>query len=151
MADQLRSDVAEQFWGNMGYEVQPPQTWSDVSIEAAQVELLLPNVQQLKHLMQLPVSERMVVVGTLQALDQVRTKRDELGRKSRRGRPLTVEELETQDITGRMMSWLNGFDLIVVDEGHYEPAPSWSRSVRELIPKASRSDSLGGIPLARNF
>ena len=132
LADQLRSDVAERFWGNMGYEVQPPQTWSDVSIEPAQVELLLPNVQQLKHLMQLPVSERMVLVGTLQALDQVRTKRDELDRKSRRGRPLTAEELETQDITGRMMSWLKGFDLIVVDEGHYEPAPSWSWSVREL-------------------
>src|SRR3546814_14125165 len=82
--------------------------------------------------MQLPVGERMVLVGTLQALDQVRTKRDELDRKSRRGRPLTVEELETQDITGRMMSWLQGFDLVVVDEGHYEPAPAWSRSVREL-------------------
>lgn len=132
LADQLKSDVAERFWGNMGYEVQPPQTWSDLSIEPAQVELLLPNVGRLKELMQLPVDERMVLVGTLQALDQVRTQRDALDRKSRRGLSLTAEELEKQDINERMMSWLKGLDLIVVDEGHYEPAPSWSRSVREL-------------------
>ena len=30
-----------------------------------------------------------------------------------------------------MMSWLKGFDLVVVDEGHYELVPR-SRSVREL-------------------
>ncbi len=39
LADQLKSDIAVRFWGNMGYTVQPPQTWFDTSIEAAHVEL----------------------------------------------------------------------------------------------------------------
>ena len=26
----------------------------------------------------------------------------------------------------------NSFDLVIVDEGHYEPAVSWSRGVREF-------------------
>ena len=107
----------------MGYEVQPPQTWSDVSNRARPGRASAPQCPAAEALDAIAVSERMVLVGTLQPLDQVRTKRDELDRKSRRGRPLTAEELETQDITGRMMSWLKGFDLISSMKATTSPPP----------------------------
>ena len=50
----------------------------------------------------------------------------------RRGQELSDGEEQDYLDLGVTLSWLARFDLVVVDEGHYEPAPSWSRSVRAL-------------------
>ncbi len=71
--------------------------------------------------MQLAADMPTVLVGTLEALDQVRVKRDRFERKLRRGQPLSTNEIEVWTRTTEMMSWLARFDLVVVDQGHYEP------------------------------
>ncbi len=131
LAEQLREDIAIRFWRNVGYGVATG-IYSDADIQDAKVELLLPNPGCLRALMNLPVGERTVVVGTMQALDGVRITRDRLLRKLRRNGDLSDVEDEGLRVATAMMTWLKGFDLVIVDEGHYEPAPSWSRSIREL-------------------
>jgi superfamily II DNA or RNA helicase len=57
-----------------------------------------------------------VLVGTHQALDQIRRTALEDGGLCQ----LLLDRIQ------------NTFDLIIVDEGHYEPAASWSRGVRDF-------------------
>lgn len=131
LAEQLKDDIAFRFWRNVGYSATGA-TYSDVRIPEAKVELLLPNPGRLRSLMALPDGDRAVVVGTMQALDGVRIARDRLERKLRQKGELSDADAEALQVATKMMAWLKGFDLVIVDEGHYEPAPSWSRSIREL-------------------
>ena len=88
---------------------------------AFSTELLPTRTQQI--LTASETSERMILAGTLQALDQIRrqsvsvSEDDILGGKVERAQ--------------RLLALLKSFDLVIVDEGHYEPAISWSRAVRD--------------------
>jgi superfamily II DNA or RNA helicase len=63
-----------------------------------------------------------VLVGTYQALDMIR-------RQSKNTRMTSAADRKVaEDALGLLAS----FDLVLVDEGHYEPAISWSKGVREL-------------------
>ncbi|MFI4973070.1 MAG: DEAD/DEAH box helicase [Caulobacterales bacterium] len=137
LTEQLKDDIAFRFWGNMGLDVKTAPVWSGAmsgggDVDTAEVEKLLPNLAALRGLSGRTGKGRLVVVGTLQALDQIRTLRDRIERKMRRGRTLTTLELNAYPEVTKTLAFLKGFDLVVVDEGHYEPAPSWSRSVRAL-------------------
>ena len=63
-----------------------------------------------------------MLVGTYQALDLIR-RRSKDARPDRAAKRKSAEDL---------LKLLASFDLILVDEGHYEPAVSWSKGVREL-------------------
>ncbi len=70
-----------------------------------------------------PLTDRMILVGTLQALDQVR-------RESLKDKP-DPQAVTTPERFQDLIRLIEDFDLIIVDEGHYEPAISWSRAIRE--------------------
>jgi superfamily II DNA or RNA helicase len=78
--------------------------------------------------------ERQLLVGTFNALYRV------LGlepppHRSFHGREAPEPAASLNDLQGgpaRLRELLHQVDLVVVDEGHYEPAFSWSRAVREL-------------------
>lgn len=131
LAEQLKDDIAFRFWRNVGYGAAET-AYADADIPEARVELLLPNPGRLRALMATPDGARTVVVGTMQALDAIRTTRDRLERKLRQKGQISDAEEDALQTATKMMAWLKRFDLVIVDEGHYEPAPSWSRSIREL-------------------
>ncbi|NRB54908.1 MAG: DEAD/DEAH box helicase family protein [Salinicola sp.] len=132
LVQQMHADIRRRFWVNMGCAEPGDEVWSGPGVEPTSIEILLPNSTRTKKICNMVVdSDRTVLVGTLQALDKIRTDRDKLKRKGAGGQleDAKVAELARLD---RILELLGTFDLVVVDEGHYEPAPSWSRSVREL-------------------
>jgi len=122
----------------MGFEVDGESTWcadagtAGANVDHAHIEQLFPNCQQLKSILAHTQTERLVIVGTLQAFDDVRRTRDSYKRKARLGGELTEAELVYIDTADSFLAFLSEFDMVIIDEGHYEPAPSWSRSVRSL-------------------
>lgn len=136
LVQQMQADIRHRFWVNMGCSEQGDRVWSDSSVEPASIQILLPNRNRTEQICnRVEVSDqttRTILVGTLQALDKIRTDRDKL-----RCLPagLSLEDARGQELARleRILKLLSTFDLVVVDEGHYEPAPSWSRSVRELV------------------
>jgi Type III restriction enzyme, res subunit len=124
---QMKDDVRFRFWGHLGYDVTHGATYTadaataGAELCAAYVETLLPSNSEM-ILAHLPVSERGVLVGTYQALDLIR-------RRSRDTRPDRAAKRASAE---NLLKLLATFDLILVDEGHYEPAISWSKGVREL-------------------
>lgn len=128
---QMIDDIRWRFWRNMGIASEGENTWTGPGVEAANVELLLPNAKRSAHIQtRAREADRLIVVGTLQALDRIRAGRDRLLRKKVTG----LSEAQQDELTRlqQMLDLLQTFDLVMVDEGHYEPAPSWSRSVRSL-------------------
>lgn len=135
---QLMRDIQYRFWQHMGFNVNVGSTWAasanvaGFEIADSAVEALLPNLGQLEKLLSLSEIDRFVIVGTLQAFDDVRRSRDSLERKERTETGLDEPESLYLETTRRFFELLRSFDIVIVDEGHYEPAPSWSRSVRNL-------------------
>lgn len=132
LVQQMHADIRRRFWVNMGCAESGDEVWSDSSVEPASIEILLPNRIRTEQICESKKdSDRTVLVGTLQALDKIRMDRGKLRRQAAAGQldKTKVEELARLD---RILELLGTFDLVVVDEGHYEPSPSWSRSVREL-------------------
>lgn len=132
LVQQMHADIRRRFWANMGCAEPGNKVWSDSGVEPAAIEILLPNRARTEQICNMvEASDRTVLVGTLQALDKIRTERDKLRRQAA-GVPLNEAKLAELTRLDRILDLLGTFDLVVVDEGHYEPAPSWSRSVREL-------------------
>lgn len=132
LVQQMDADIRHRFWANMGCTDSDGGDWSGPGVEPALMRILLPNKTRTELICnEAENHDRTVLVGTLQALDRIRTDRDRLRRKATVG---TLEEASLAELTRleRILKLLSTFDLVVVDEGHYEPAPSWSRSVREL-------------------
>lgn len=78
------------------------------------------TLDKISYQLQDPDSDRIILVGTHQALSDIRNiARDREDRQSG-----VAAELIT--------SIKEDFDLVVVDEGHYEPAISWSQGVRDF-------------------
>lgn len=127
LVEQMNDDVRFRFWKHLGYDVAEGKTFvasaSDFGAELGPVyaERLLPSrADSILH--HATTVNRIFLVGTYQALDLVR-------RRSRDARP----ERETKRKQAlALLKLLASFDLVLVDEGHYEPAISWSKAVREL-------------------
>ena len=124
---QMKDDVRFRFWKHLRYDVTDGTTFTADAATAggdlgeAYVETLLPSNIGL-ILQHVATAGRTILVGTYQALDMIR-------RQSKDGRVTSaVDRKAAED----MLDLLATFDLILVDEGHYEPAISWSKGVREL-------------------
>jgi site-specific recombinase XerD len=123
----MKDDIRFRFWGHLGYDVTAGVTYTaDAATAGAElgsvhVETLLPSRSDI-ILQHVPGSERAVLVGTYQALDMIR-------RRSKDPRPERAAKRKSAE---DLLQLLATFDLILVDEGHYEPAVSWSKGVREL-------------------
>lgn len=130
LTDQIYDYVRANFWKTMGLTAATRSTYVDqegneagAPVDNAYIAHLLPSTVGL-ILAHAPDQERIVLAGTLQALDQIRRTSEKL---------LSDDEARNREIVeaGRMVNLIRSFDLVVVDEGHYEPAISWSRAIRE--------------------
>ncbi len=131
LTDQILQYVRHKFWATMGLSVGGAKSiyvdedGSDAGavVESAYAVRLLPS--SIISINDAGDSEdRMVVVGTLQGLDQIRRQ--------------SIQKLSADDAKNRaieasrdFLDLLRSFDLVIVDEGHYEPAISWSRAIRD--------------------
>lgn len=137
LTEQMIRDLERRFWGHIGFEIPNRGLWTagaDVAgaaVDKAYIKQLLPNKDSLRAILE-QSEDRVTLVGTLQALDAIRRSRDKYQRMAAQGVPLDADEAEERDLHDRFLQYATTFDLVVVDEGHYEPAPSWSRSVRVL-------------------
>jgi Type III restriction enzyme, res subunit len=129
LTDQLYRYVRRDFWSTMGFDIgQGAAAFHDdgsrtgAAVPEAYTAKLLPSsVGSILHAA--GAHQRLVLVGTLQALDQIR--RTATKRSNDRAENAAV----TQAL--QMLDLIRSFDLVVVDEGHYEPAISWSRAIRD--------------------
>jgi superfamily II DNA or RNA helicase len=127
LVEQMSDDVRFRFWKHLGYAVQDGSTFTaDASIMGAElpevyVETLLPSRGD-RILQHVPPAAKVILTGTYQALDMIR-------RRARDTRPGRATKAKT---ARDLLDLLASFDLVVIDEGHYEPAISWSKCVREL-------------------
>jgi superfamily II DNA or RNA helicase len=127
LVEQMNDDVRFRFWKHLGYDTVEGKTFvasaPDLGGELAPVysETLLPSRSD-SILHHASAADRVFLAGTYQALDLVR-------RRSRDMRP-DRETKRKQALA--LLQLLVSFDLVLVDEGHYEPAISWSKAVREL-------------------
>jgi superfamily II DNA or RNA helicase len=129
LTDQLYRYVRAGFWTTMGYAAAAGAVFDDESgeeagapVQPAYVAKLLPgSVTPVLHAAE--TEERLVLVGTLQALDQIRRRAARV--------PRDPAEMVAAQSARDMLSLIGSFDLIIVDEGHYEPAISWSRAIRD--------------------
>jgi hypothetical protein len=126
LRDQLLDDVQWRFWMHLGYTAVENVTFVGEATEIGRpldpaylVEFLPSKVGQIET--HLATQDRIVLIGTHQAFDQIRrTARDD-------------SNLHLAAETQRFLKTLSSrIDLVLVDEGHYEPAISWSKGVRDL-------------------
>jgi superfamily II DNA or RNA helicase len=121
LAKQMNRDVRWRFWSRLGFAAKETETFvadigtAGADICPAEILNLLPTEAETTLNLAL-ASERTVIIGTFQALDQIRTD----------------AEKSPSNHKKKLLNLLRRFDLIIIDEAHYEPAPSWSRSVRAL-------------------
>ncbi|WP_315764245.1 DEAD/DEAH box helicase [Bradyrhizobium sp. SZCCHNR2009] len=128
LTDQLFRYIRSGFWARMGLTADDKAVFSDedgsvagAPVSSAYIAKLLPSTVQ--TLVNAGSSEeRLVLVGTLQALDMIRRDAQEATAPSPSEAALRSAEL---------LKMICDFDLVIVDEGHYEPAISWSRAIRE--------------------
>ena len=147
LVDQMLNDVHSRFWRHFGLEFGPaglgaaPQRVApptDAQMSAHGVMRLLPS--KTADLCARPAAERLIVVGTFNALAQILRPTRPAHRKT--GTYATIRDESPTDAP-RTAEWttaqgdsvravLSAFDLVIVDEGHYEPAYVWSQCIREL-------------------
>nr|WP_286189378.1 DEAD/DEAH box helicase family protein [Labrenzia sp. R5_0] len=127
LTEQLIADVRYRFWGHMGFEIDSKALFTGVSdimgqaLEEVYVEHLLPsNASQILQNLEDADVDRSVLVGTHQALSFIRKA------------ALNPDDANSEVCQNLLELIRNNFDFVVVDEGHYEPAISWSRGVREF-------------------
>lgn len=96
---QLMDDLKEGFWKKIGADPK----WRPETV----VQLLPSNVDEISNLLHTEKARRIIVVGTIQALQQI----------------------DEQTIANKLHGLIG---TLIFDEGHREPAPSWSRVVRGL-------------------
>ena len=126
LTEQLQKDICYRFWKHIGFDVEDGTTFiadeaiAGVPLEEAYVETFLPSKVQ-SMVAHIPENDRVVLVGTHQSLSDIR--------KS----AFADSEAQPSVVAMTLLQLLSDtFDLVIVDEGHYEPAVSWSRGVREL-------------------
>ena len=139
LTEQLLDDIGWRFWKNIGLPAVENKLWTasgtvaGAPVETCSLQFLLPsNVDRILVALEDPAILRVSLVGTLQALDQICRRRDAVLNQTRLGTILSPEEISEGVAADRLYNHLRTFDAVIVDEGHYEPAPSWSRHVRSL-------------------
>ncbi len=127
LTEQLMADIRYRFWSHLGYEVNGPALFTadpDLlggPIEDVYVEQFLPrNISMMMQHLGDQAAGRAILVGTHQALGDIRKKAHALADDG------------SAVATDLLAHIRDEFDLVIVDEGHYEPAISWSRGVREF-------------------
>jgi hypothetical protein len=114
LADQLQRDVSFRFWQHLKCPAKNNSTYAapaaaiGADLEGAQISKMLPSECE-DLLKALKSADRFIAIGTFQALEQTRRDGIKHGKKS--------PERQLLDAMGT-------FDLVIVDEGHYEPAPA---------------------------
>ncbi len=132
LTDQLFRYVRQGFWTKMGFPVRAPKEIfvdTDGSVTGGPIPLayitkLLPKTVASIVRAAEQQEERLVLVGTLQALDQIR-------REAAKPPSGDTAIDAKKDLCRDLIRIIGDFDLVVVDEGHYEPAISWSRAIRD--------------------
>ncbi|MGE4049959.1 MAG: DEAD/DEAH box helicase [Piscinibacter sp.] len=145
LVTQMLADIHWRFWRNfgLGYDgrglvpATPKRTPTEREGHACGVIRLLPSGA--RDLIARDTSERVVVVSTFAALEQVlrpdapahrlsgKRPRHSYGLAPDRAGPAVDE-----DLADEVTAHLSDFDLVLVDEGHYEPAFVWSQCIRKL-------------------
>ncbi len=97
MVEQLSSQFENRFWDKIGAgpEWKPDKVWN----------ILPSNIEQLIEHLDNNNGEQIILVGTVQAIQQI-------------------------DADGKISQLHGRVGTILFDEGHREPAPSWARVVR---------------------
>ncbi|ARO54869.1 hypothetical protein B2G69_12505 [Methylorubrum zatmanii] len=146
LVDQMMRDLHTRLWNRFdaiydGTEVRT-RCASDPEVGSAgstgPVRRLLPSAaEQLSTI----VDSRIVLVGTFSALEQV-LRPDRPAHRLTGRRPRTSEAIPPDGDPGgdepseaartALVTMLRGFDLVIVDESHYEPAFVWSQCIRSL-------------------
>lgn len=127
LTKQLIGDIRYRFWKHMGFEHEGTALFTAAAeefgnaLESVYVEQFLPkNVGMIAQHLTEPDSDRAILVGTHQALGDIRKTAHDPDDGGSQGAATLLAYIRDQ------------FDLVIVDEGHYEPAISWSRGVREF-------------------
>lgn len=127
LAEQLIADIRYRFWKHMGYQVGGTDLFAgDVdttgrALEDVYVDQFLPSsVRHVAEHLGGDDVDRAILIGTHQALGAVRKTADDPG------------QTEAVICKAILREIRDNFDLVIVDEGHYEPAISWSQGVREF-------------------
>lgn len=127
LTEQLIADIRYRFWSHLGYEVNGTALFTagaqalGEALEDVYVEQFLPsNVRAIAEHLRSDEIDRAILVGTHQALGDIRKK------------AFDPDDAASGDCDAILAEIRENFDLVVVDEGHYEPAISWSRGVREF-------------------
>lgn len=127
LTEQLMADVRYRFWKHMGIEHEGTALFTAEAeefgraLESVYVEQFLPkNVDMMVQHLAEPDSDRAILVGTHQALGDIRKK------------AFNSDLQGSGNCAALLANIQDNFDLVIVDEGHYEPAISWSRGVREF-------------------
>jgi superfamily II DNA or RNA helicase len=119
LSKQMNRDISWRFWKRLGFDAIEKATFvADAKTAGAEIwptEILNLLPTEAESTFDLAyMAERAVVIGTFQALDQIRAD----------------AEGSVDGHKKKLLDLLGTFDLVIVDEAHYEPAPSWSRAVR---------------------
>lgn len=147
LVDQMLKDVHWRFWkhfglayGNSGLSKISPggAEPKDSQMAADGIMRLLPSMTS--ALCAYPKDQRLIVVGTFSALAQILSPPRPAHRltgaypnereESPADAPRSAEWKQTDADLVRAV--LADFDLVIVDEGHYEPAFVWSQCIRAL-------------------
>lgn len=146
LVSQMKGDLSYRFWGKAFGALYDGQALREnVAQEAidqfrrsVRAGKIAPSrsleASQYKRIFQESADDRQILVGTFNALHRV------LGlepppHRSTFGRNAPEPATSLTEIPGGVESFrklLRSVDLVIVDEGHYEPAYAWSQSVRAL-------------------
>jgi superfamily II DNA or RNA helicase len=138
LTDQLLSDIQYRFWQHMGLPVTKKIWTMDSSqagrsLDPAYLTKLLPSeVGTVNEYLDRENPARVVLVSTLQSLSEIARIPTLVENEKKLGKTIDSNRQELSDQYSHLLDKFRTFDLIIVDEGHYEPAPSWSRSIRAL-------------------
>lgn len=147
LVDQMLNDVHWRFWKHFDLEYgkaglrtsrRGNTIPTEIQMTADGVMRLLPSTTT--ALCSYPKDDRLIVVGTFSALAQILRpprpahrltgahprERDEVPTDAPRPSEWTTSQADL------VRAALSDFDLVIVDEGHYEPAFVWSQCIREL-------------------
>ena len=146
LVSQMKDDLSYRFWGKAFGALYDGEALRE-NLTKDEIDHLRRNVRsgkiapsrsleasQYKRIFEESTKDRQILVGTFNALHRV------LGlepppHRSTFGRSAPEPATSLTEITGGVSAFRNllrSVDLVIVDEGHYEPAYAWSQSVRAL-------------------
>jgi hypothetical protein len=149
LVEQMMMDLSWRFWERFGYCYLDSSLQKRERIDPTVLERLIggkiKSVAELKdsgykHIWETRQAERQIIVGTFNALHAVLgleppAHRSMQGHKVRAPAAVLTEcKNDPTDLNGvdNFRALLRDSDLLIVDEGHYEPAYSWAQCVADL-------------------